>query len=298
MRRSSTRQPAPGAGAPDGEIPDEGELFARSTRDPAAFEPLVARHSVALHGYLARRAPVVADDLLSEVWLQAYTSRRTFDSAKGTLRTWLFGVARNVLAAHWRDSTRERPEAEPEQFGRTAAESDPWHAVDQRLDAAALAPLVRGTLAGLPQVERELLLLVAWEQLTPTEAAAVLGIPPGTARSRLHRARGKLREALDPGGTGQAPSGSSAGTSASASSGPSASTSAGPSAGPSVGRSAWPSVGTSASPSAGPFVGPSAGPPARRSAGPSASRSAWPSASPSVRTSAGASVLRPTGDPV
>ena len=220
MRQASARQSVPEAGtpesgAPDGELPDEGELFARSGRDQAAFEPLVARHSVALHGYFARRAPAAADDLLSEVWLQAYTSRRTFDSAKGTLRTWLFGVARNVLAAHWRDSARERPEAEPERFGRTASvvDADPWHAVDQRLDAAALAPLVRGTLAELPHVERELLLLVAWEQLTPTEAAAVLGIPPGTARSRLHRARSRLREVLDPGRAAHA-SGASVGASA------------------------------------------------------------------------------------
>ncbi|WP_406330797.1 RNA polymerase sigma factor [Streptomyces sp. NBC_00203] len=199
MKQESERQPES-----DGEVPDEGDLhegdlLARSARDPAAFEALVARHSVALHGYLVRRAPAVADDLLSEVWLQAYASRRTFDSARGTVRTWLFGVARNVLAAHWRHTARERPEAEPELSGRGAAETDPWHAVDQRLDAAALAPLVRRTLAGLPHVERELMLLVAWEQLTPTEAAAVLGIPAGTARSRLHRARNRLREALEPG---------------------------------------------------------------------------------------------------
>jgi RNA polymerase sigma-70 factor (ECF subfamily) len=194
MKQESERQPES-----DGEVPDEGDLLARSARDPAAFEGLVARHSVALHGYLVRRVPAVADDLLSEVWLQAYASRRTFDSARGTVRTWLFGVARNVLAAHWRHTARERPEAEPELSGRGAAETDPWHAVDQRLDAAALAPLVRRTLAGLPHVERELMLLVAWEQLTPTEAATVLGIPPGTARSRLHRARNRLREALEPG---------------------------------------------------------------------------------------------------
>ncbi|WP_405933890.1 sigma factor-like helix-turn-helix DNA-binding protein [Streptomyces sp. NBC_00827] len=49
-------------------------------------------------------------------------------------------------------------------------------------------------------MERELLLLVAWERLTPTEAAAAVGIPPGTARSRLHRARARLREALAPTG--------------------------------------------------------------------------------------------------
>lgn len=195
----------PGRPETEGDAPDEGDLLARSARDPAAFEPLVARHSVALHGYLLRRAPAAADDLLSEVWLQAYASRRTFDSSRGTIRTWLFGVARNVLAAHWRRTVPERPEAEPELLGRGTGGTDgtdgtdPWHAVDQRLDAAATAPLVRRTLAGLPHVERELILLVAWEQLTPTEAAAVLGIPPGTARSRLHRARNRLRAALEPG---------------------------------------------------------------------------------------------------
>jgi RNA polymerase sigma-70 factor (ECF subfamily) len=73
---------------------------------------------------------------------------------------------------------------------------DPWQAVDQRLDAAALAPALRTALADLPPEERELVLLISWEQLTPTEAAAAVGIPAGTARSRLHRARGRLRERL------------------------------------------------------------------------------------------------------
>ncbi|MFF6971859.1 MULTISPECIES: RNA polymerase sigma factor [Streptomyces] len=59
-------------------------------------------------------------------------------------------------------------------------------------------PKLRRALAGLPAEERELLLLVSWEELTPTEAAAVVGIPAGTARSRLHRARGRLRERLAP----------------------------------------------------------------------------------------------------
>lgn len=70
--------------------------------------------------------------------------------------------------------------------------------MDQRLDAAALAPELRRALADLPAEERELLLLVSWEELTPTEAAAVVGIPAGTARSRLHRARGRLRARLAP----------------------------------------------------------------------------------------------------
>ncbi|MBB5935447.1 RNA polymerase sigma factor [Streptomyces zagrosensis] len=170
------------------------ELLARSDTDASAFEPLVERHSRALHGYFARRAPGAADDLLAEAWLRAYAGRGTYDAARGPVRAWLFGVARNVLAAHWRGL--ERPALGAALAG--AASSDPWHAVDQRLDAAAIAPLMRRTLAELPAVERELLLLIAWEQLSPTEAAAVVGVPAGTARSRLHRARTRLREALSP----------------------------------------------------------------------------------------------------
>ncbi|MBH5337853.1 sigma-70 family RNA polymerase sigma factor [Streptomyces pactum] len=171
----------------------DDDLLIRSVTDAEAFEPLVTRHSAALHGYLARRAPDAADDLLAEVWLRSYAGRAGFDPARGTARTWLFGVARNVLAAHWRQRAKDPFAALGEERG-----SDPWHAVDQRLDAAAVAPLMRRTIAQLPEVERELLLLVVWEDLTPAEAAAVVGIPPGTARSRLHRARGRLRAVLAP----------------------------------------------------------------------------------------------------
>ncbi|MEW2622712.1 RNA polymerase sigma factor [Streptomyces sp. NPDC048106] len=171
---------------------DHDALLTRAAGDPAAFAPLVEQFSTALHGYFARRAPGAADDLLADAWLQAFSARRTFDAARGSARGWLFGVARNVLAGHIRRAERNMtlPEA-------TAV--DPWQAVDQRLDAAALAPRLRRALAELPAEERELLLLVSWEQLTPTEAAAVVGVPAGTARSRLHRARGRLRACLAPG---------------------------------------------------------------------------------------------------
>ncbi|MFD7713359.1 RNA polymerase sigma factor [Streptomyces sp. NPDC059786] len=161
----------------------------RAREHPEAFAPLVARHSVALHGYFARRAPDAADDLLGEMWLQAYTTRRSFEPRLGTARGWLFGVARNVLSAHWRRLARERP-------GSALADTQAvdWAAVDARLDASALAPGLRRAVAELPFEERELLLLVAWEQLSPTEAAAAVGIPAGTARSRLYRARARLRE--------------------------------------------------------------------------------------------------------
>ncbi|MQY13469.1 ECF RNA polymerase sigma factor SigR [Streptomyces sp. RB5] len=170
-------------------VPDE-QLLVRARHAPEAFEPLVRRHSVALHGYLVRRAPLAADDLLGEVWLQAYARRRTYDAGRGPARAWLFGVARNVLARHWERAAREPSGMTP------SADADPWQAVDRRLDAAAVGPELRRRIAALPAVERELLLLVAWEQLSPAEAAAVVGVPPGTARSRLHRARTRLRDGL------------------------------------------------------------------------------------------------------
>ncbi|WP_326694123.1 RNA polymerase sigma factor [Streptomyces sp. NBC_01766] len=181
--------------APDRTPDRDGDSDARLTRsaagDAAAFTLLVETHSPALHGYFARRVPGAADDLLAEAWLQAYVSRRTFDASRGSARGWLFGVARNVLAQHLRRAGRREIVPGPEV-------TDPWQAVDQRLDAAALAPALRQALSELPAEERELLLLISWEQLTPAEAAAAVGIPAGTARSRLHRARGRLRDRLAP----------------------------------------------------------------------------------------------------
>lgn len=121
--------------------------------------------------------------------MQAFAARRTFDPSRGSARGWLFGVARNVLAQYLRRAGRKEAAPGPDT-------TDPWPAVDQRLDAAALAPALRRALAELPSEERELLLLISWEQLTPGEAAVAVGIPAGTARSRLHRARGRLRERL------------------------------------------------------------------------------------------------------
>ena len=168
----------------------DADLFARSLTDPHAFEDLVTSLGPRVHGYLARRAPQHADDLLSEVWLAAFQGRHRYDAARAEVAAWVFGIARNVLLAHLRHRRRVGT-------GGTLAESqvDDWEAVDRRLDAAGHAPALRRALAALPPEEREVLLLVAWEQLTPSEAAAALGIPAGTARSRLHRARTRITDA-------------------------------------------------------------------------------------------------------
>lgn len=168
--------------------------------DPEVFERLVGEIGPRVHGYLRRRAPAAADDLHNEVWLAAFTARRSYRPEAGDVGGWVFGIARNVLHTHLRRSRPTLSLDAVEPHGEQSAErtaDDEWAAVDRRLDAAGLAPALRSVVAELPAAERDVLLLIAWEQLTPTEAAAALGIPAGTARSRLHRARARIDAAWD-----------------------------------------------------------------------------------------------------
>jgi RNA polymerase sigma-70 factor (ECF subfamily) len=171
-------------------VETDGALIEQSVRGRAdAFVEVVRRHEVAVHGFLARRAgQQAADDLLGEVWVRAFAARGGYDPGHAGARPWLYGIARNVLRAHW----RSRPDTS------AAAEEtvDPWDDVVDRLDSAAQARELTSALRALPAPERDVLLLVAWEQLSPAEVAAVLGVPQGTVRSRLHRARAALRPVL------------------------------------------------------------------------------------------------------
>jgi RNA polymerase sigma factor (sigma-70 family) len=180
------------AGAAGGDVEPDGVLIERSARGcPDAFVEVARRHEVAIHGYLARRAGrQAADDLLAEVWVRAFSARGGYDAGCGDARPWLYGIARNVLREHWRTSSPRQPAAPGETW------ADPWDGVNDRLDSAEEARAVASAVRALPAAEREVLLLVAWEQLSPAEAARVLGVPQGTARSRLHRARAALRRVL------------------------------------------------------------------------------------------------------
>jgi DNA-directed RNA polymerase specialized sigma24 family protein len=102
------------------------------TADPAVFVGLLRRHGQAVHAYLARRCGSDDDDLLSEVWLHAFEARATYDRRWQDARPWLYGIARNVLRAHWRRRGRASPPGDRES-------SDPWPDVDTRLDAMNLA---------------------------------------------------------------------------------------------------------------------------------------------------------------
>jgi len=171
----------------------DAELIARSLAgDADAFVEVVSRHEVAIGAYLARRAgSETAEDLLGDVWVAAFAARKTYDPAYPDARPWLYTVAANRLRGYWR--SRQGEDLVPDVTDLTGGLStgwDPWPTVETRVDARAV---LRGALTGLKPAEREVLTLVAGEDLTVAEAARVLEMPAGTARRLLHQARAALR---------------------------------------------------------------------------------------------------------
>jgi RNA polymerase sigma factor (sigma-70 family) len=169
----------------------DAELIGKSLDgDNDAFMEVIRRHEGAIGAYLARRVGrAAAEDLLGDVWVAAFESRRTYDQSFADARPWLYGVALNKLRRHWRAGPAPDLVADVTSM---ADGWDPWPAVDARVDVQAL---LRAALAKLKPEEREVLTLVAWEDLTVADAARVLGMPSGTARRLLHQARKALRAA-------------------------------------------------------------------------------------------------------
>ncbi len=155
---------------------------------------LFGRHSGAVHAYARRRVDTAedAEDVVVEVFTTAW--RRRQDVPAEAL-PWLYATASNVIAHVLRsDARRTRLGARLATVSSLhAAPTDPGTAV---IDAVAAGDVVNAALDDLAEADAELLRLWAWEQLEPAEIAAVLGCSPGTARTRLHRARGRLRSAL------------------------------------------------------------------------------------------------------
>jgi RNA polymerase sigma-70 factor (ECF subfamily) len=157
--------------------------------EPEAFDALVERWHEPLWRYTRRLTDDddAAADAVQDVWLRVLRALPGLrDPAR--LRPWLFGIARRTLM----DRLRRRY-AEPERVPVDAAEPLEPDADDDR---AGELELVHERLAQLPLVEREVLVLFYLHELSLEQLAEVLGIPVGTVKSRLHRARRLLRRTL------------------------------------------------------------------------------------------------------
>lgn len=151
----------------------------------------------AVFGYVARRLGAdVARDVIADVFEVAATRLDQFDSSRGSHRAWLFGIATNLIRHHWRTEQR-RLQAWARVGGREVALGDPLIDVDVRLDAVNDAAVVMVAIGELDPEDRDLLLLIVWENCSHSECGEILGIPTGTVRSRLHRVRRQLRTAVE-----------------------------------------------------------------------------------------------------
>ncbi|MEV6924305.1 RNA polymerase sigma factor [Dactylosporangium sp. NPDC051485] len=186
----------PRAAVPDARPETDAAIVARSRTEPERFGEIYDRYADAVHRYLARRAgPALADDLTAETFLAAFRGRHGYDPQAERALPWLYGIATNLLRRHAR---AER--AQYRAWARTGADpvvaDNHADAVAAGVTAEATVRRLAGALAGLTARERDVLLLVVWGALTYEETAAALDVPVGTVRSRLNRARRRLRDAL------------------------------------------------------------------------------------------------------
>lgn len=172
--------------------PNDADAIRASLDDPHAFTAVFDRHYDAVSGFLRRRVgSAVADELAAEVFVRAFESRARYALERAYARPWLLGIAVNLLRHHYRSE-------EPKLRAYARSGIDPLTQtgpeVEARLDATAQAPRVAAALSELRREERDVLLLHAWGDLDHAEIAEALGIPVGTVRSRLSRARANVRE--------------------------------------------------------------------------------------------------------
>ncbi|MFI6325365.1 RNA polymerase sigma factor [Nonomuraea sp. NPDC050556] len=171
----------------------------RLNEDPVAFEAFYRRHVDAVLRFVVRRVndPHLAADLTADIFVAVLDSAHTYRPGRGSEIAWLYGVARNVVSAQFRQSAREM-RATSRIAGRRMMDDNDLSRMEERIDAERQMRRALEAMAGLPEGERAVLELVAIDQLTVTEAAAALGIRQVTARVRLHRARRALENVASP----------------------------------------------------------------------------------------------------
>jgi RNA polymerase sigma-70 factor (ECF subfamily) len=152
----------------------------------ARFHELFGEHYPTVARYVLARGfqAADADDLIAATFEVAWRRRDAVPAGEDAL-PWLLSTARNFARNADRKAHREQT-----LVNGLAHATPPWSEAD--LDQRAEWDGVRLALAQLRPVDRDLILLVAWDGLSPTSAGSVLGLLPVTARSRLHRARQRL----------------------------------------------------------------------------------------------------------
>jgi RNA polymerase sigma factor (sigma-70 family) len=168
--------------------------------DPDAFGELFDECSRALYNHAFRLIGnwATAEDVVALTFLEAWRLRDRVDPEGGSLRPWLYGIATNVV----RNTSRaaRRHEAAVARLPRDEMTPDFADDLIGRIDDVNQITVVRDALARLRRGEREVFALCVWAGMDYAAAAEALGVPVGTVRSRLSRARKKLRRLVEPDG--------------------------------------------------------------------------------------------------
>lgn len=175
---------------------NDGDIIVRSLTHRAAFAELYDRHERIVHRYASRRlGSAHAEDITSETFLVAFSRRSSFLGGVDA-RPWLLGIATVLMQKHTRLEARAWRGMQAADLARI--DIDDIADADERLDADGLATPLGTALADLSRGDRDVLLLHTFGNLDYAGIAEALGIPLGTVRSRLSRARRRVRAALAP----------------------------------------------------------------------------------------------------
>jgi RNA polymerase sigma-70 factor (ECF subfamily) len=183
-----------------GSASSDAALIGRSIDDPESFSAIVERHATSVFRYLVSRVGrSVAEDLLADVFEAAFGARIRYDARYDNALPWLLGIATNEIRHYRRSEMRHAS-----MLRRITPHSPRSNGILEAMDAVATDAVlheemesVRRALAALDDRHRQVLVFSAGLGLSYEEIAQTLGIRIGTVRSRLSRARQKLRELLE-----------------------------------------------------------------------------------------------------
>ena len=171
-------------------------LWTRARRgDAEAFAEIYTRHAHAVYGFCLWRTadPQAAEDAAATVFLEAWRRRNRLSLETSSAAALLLGIANNVVRGHWRTSRRQGRALARLRIAVPSDGPGPESAAIARIDAFRHVREAAEAIESLPRREREVLTLIADRDLSYEEAASALGVPIGTVRSRLARARRRLR---------------------------------------------------------------------------------------------------------
>jgi RNA polymerase sigma-70 factor (ECF subfamily) len=169
----------------------DGVLLTLAARDETAFMLLFERHREVVFrvAYRLTNSTAAAEDITQECFLSLLNAAGRYDPAKGSLRTYLYGAVRNLARKY-----HGLREGETDLEDTEIDEAEPATIFLQQEQSQ----LIRQAISALPLPQREALILFQYEELPLEEIAAVLAIDIGAVKSRLHRARARLKRILTP----------------------------------------------------------------------------------------------------